>query len=258
MQDIAPNLKGPLVELLLSLADDKFILGHRNADWTGLAPMLEEDIAFSSLAQDDLAHALAIYQFIADLTGDNADRLAYGRQPQEYRCAGLVELPDEFDWAFAIGRQFLCDHFEQVRLGRLSQSAHQPLRELSLRMLAEERLSLGHADQWVVRLGQSSDDARGRLQAALGKLVVPACELCEPARGQTELEAAGIYPATGDIFAQWSAAVSNVLEAADLEGELKRPPAGFTGGRTGKRTAAFAALHDELTEVFRVEPQAKW
>ncbi len=134
----------------------------------------------------------------------------------------------------------------------------QPLRELAVRILAEERLSLGHADQWIVRLGQSNDDARGRLQAALTKLAGPACELCEPTRGQAELEAAGLYPAGGDIFAAWSGAVGNVLEAADLEAELKRPGASFAGGRAGKRSPAFAALYEEMTEVYRVEPQAKW
>lgn len=258
MEDLAPNLKTALADLLLSLADDKFILGHRNADWTGLGPILEEDIAFSSLAQDDLAHALALYQFVAQLTGDQADRLAYGRQPHEYRCAALVELEDEFDWAVAIVRHFLCDHFEQARLGRLARCAHRPLRELAGRMLAEERLSLGHADQWIVRLGRSGGDARSRVQAALVRLAPLGCELLEPTRGIAELEASGLYPATGDLFAEWSGAVTNVLEAAGLTADLRRLPAGFAAGRQGKRSPAFAALHDELTEVYRVEPQARW
>src|SRR6516162_586424 len=101
MIQLADDLKKPLADLLLSVADDKLMLGHRNADWTGLAPILEEDIAFSSLAQDELAHASALYQVVGGLLGTTADKLAYGRRPDEYRCAPLVELSDEFNWATA-------------------------------------------------------------------------------------------------------------------------------------------------------------
>src|SRR5262245_63515719 len=107
------------------------MLGHRNADWTGLAPILEEDIAFSSLSQDELAHATALYQMVAGMLGTSADKLAYGRKPEEYRCAQLVELSDEFNWATAIGRNFFCDHFDAGRLARLAQSAYTPLAQLA-------------------------------------------------------------------------------------------------------------------------------
>ena len=104
MTDLADAHKKPLVQLLFSIADDKLVLGHRNADWTGLGPILEEDIAFSALAQDDIAHAGAIYGLIADITGGDADHLAYGRTANTYRCCDLVELNDEFDWAVAVVR----------------------------------------------------------------------------------------------------------------------------------------------------------
>ena len=94
---LAENLKTPLVELLLSVADDKLMIGHRNSDWTGLGPILEEDIAFSSLAQDEIAHAQVLYGLASEIDGRSADSLAFGRGPDEYRCAQLVELPDDFD-----------------------------------------------------------------------------------------------------------------------------------------------------------------
>ena len=108
MDRLTDDLRQPLAQLLLSVADDKFLLGHRNADWTGLAPILEEDIAFSSLAQDELSHATALYQLAAELLGTTADKLAFGRKPEEYRCAQLVELSDEFNWATALCRNFFC------------------------------------------------------------------------------------------------------------------------------------------------------
>ncbi|MCC6358314.1 MAG: phenylacetate-CoA oxygenase subunit PaaC [Phycisphaerales bacterium] len=259
MDTLSPELKKPLVDLLLSVADDKLILGHRNADWTGLAPILEEDIAFSSLAQDDLAHAMALFELLATIDGRGADQIAYGRPAAEYRCCRLVELHDEFDWAVAIARQFLCDHFEQLRLARLSQSAYRPLRDLAARMLAEERLAIGHADQWVIRLGKAPEDARGRIQKALDKLAPLAGGLFEPTIDVAALEKADIYPTLpGDMHTLWASAVSNVIDAATLRFTPPPPAAAGTDGRTGRHLPEFATLLDEMTEVFRVEPNAAW
>ena len=110
------------IQLLLAIADDKLMLGHRNSDWTGLGPILEEDIAFSALAQGDIAHAQALYEHVAKLTGSNADQIAFGRTPDAYRCAAIVETHDDFDWAYALARQFYCAHCDAVRFARLSES----------------------------------------------------------------------------------------------------------------------------------------
>ncbi len=137
MTQLAENLEAPLVELLLSVADDKLMLGHRNSDWTGLAPILEEDIAFSSLAQDEIAHAQVLYELASGLDGRSSESLAFGRDPIEYRCARIVELPDDFDWAFALCRQFFCDHFDALRLGRMARSSYTPLAHIAARLAAE-------------------------------------------------------------------------------------------------------------------------
>ncbi len=150
MTNIRQDLKEPFADLLLSLADDKFILGHRNSDWTGLAPILEEDIAFSSLAQDEIAHAKALYELIGGLLGRYADELAFGRGLEAYRCATIVELPDEFDWATAICRQLFCNRFDALRLARLARSTHKPRADLTGRLAAEQRIHVEHADSWVV------------------------------------------------------------------------------------------------------------
>jgi len=156
VNEVKDELKVPLANLLLSVADDKFVLGHRNADWTGLAPILEEDIAFSSLAQDELAHASALYQIAADLLNTKADKLAYGRAPADYRCAQLVELSDEFDWGIAIARNFFCDHFDFCRLSRLANSAYPPVAQLAARLVGEEKIHVDHVDSWIARLAKGS------------------------------------------------------------------------------------------------------
>src|SRR6478735_2671778 len=87
--------------LLLALADDEFILGYRNSEWTGIAPMLEEDVAFSSMAQDEIGHARLFYVMMASITGSNADHIAYSRRPNEYQSCQLMERP-KGDWAYAV------------------------------------------------------------------------------------------------------------------------------------------------------------
>jgi ring-1,2-phenylacetyl-CoA epoxidase subunit PaaC len=259
MSELPEHLKDPLVELLLALADDKLVLGHRNSDWTGLAPILEEDIAFSSLAQDEIAHAQAVYELAATLTGRSADELAFGREPHDFRSAAIVELPDDFDWAFAICRQFCCDHFDFVRLRRMAGSSYTPLADLAARLVAEEQVHVEHADAWLQRLGTGTDEAQERMQAALRRLVRVATSLFEPVAGQTGLEAAGVYPAGDtDTFEQWAQDLGAVTEAAGLTLVVDRPTPATAGGRHGEHTEHLEPLLDEMCEVYRLEPRAAW
>ncbi len=259
MTEIAEHLKDPLVQLLLAVADDKLILGHRNSDWTGLAPILEEDIAFSSLAQDEIAHAQALYRLAAEIAGGTADQIAFGRSPQGYRCAAIVELPDDFDWAFALCRQFFCDHFDRLRLGRLASSVFKPLAELAGRLAAEEQVHVDHADAWVQRLGTGTEDSRARMQSALDRLATVAPMLFEPVDGQEALESAGLYPPGGSsMFDAWSSALRAVTEAAGLQLEITPPPPSTQGGRHGRHTKHLEPLLDEMCQVFRLEPTAAW
>ncbi|MHC4088968.1 MAG: 1,2-phenylacetyl-CoA epoxidase subunit PaaC [Planctomycetota bacterium] len=259
MGEIADELKAPLLDLLLAVADDKFVLGHRNADWTGLAPILEEDIAFSSLAQDELAHALSLYEMAADLLGTTADALAYGRKSAEYRCATIVEQPDAFNWATAIGRQFFCDHFDILRLKRLAESSWPPLAALGKRLAAEEAIHVDHVDSWVRRLGNGGDESHRRIQTALDSLAPLAGMLFEPTEGQEALESVGVYPpGPADMFERWRGDLLAVAGDAGLNLNLERPPAEAVGGRGGRHSEAFEALLDELCQVYRLEPQAQW
>jgi ring-1,2-phenylacetyl-CoA epoxidase subunit PaaC len=253
------SLKKPFGELLLSVADDKLFLGHRNADWTGLAPVLEEDIAFSSIAQDELAHASAIYALAADILSTKADKLAYGRKPEEYRCAQIVELSDDFDWALAMMRSFFCDHFDRIRLERLARSSYKPLASLAGRLAAEEQIHVDHVDSWVPRLGRGTAEARGRLQAALDRLAPQAAMLWELLDGADKLKASGLLPGDeGEFFRDWQTRLQQVAGEAGLRLEVAPPPASARGGRRGRHSDAFVPMLDELTEVYRIEPEAAW
>lgn len=259
MTDIPDDLAPLFADLLLALADDKLMLGHRNSDWTGLGPILEEDIAFSSLAQDEMAHAQAVYELVGALVGADSNDLAFGRDPSAYRCAAIVEVADEFDWAVAIGRQLFCDHFDALRLNRLSRCEHAPVAALAKRMAAEEQIHCEHVDAWVRRLGRGTDASRERMQAALDRLGPIAASLLEPVEGQDRLEAAGLYPVSEDasIDTAWADGIDAVVRSAGLTLTVaQRDPA--PGGRRGVHTELLGEMLNEMCEVYRIEPGAAW
>src|SRR5688572_1834742 len=157
-----------LVALLTGLADDELVLGHRHSEWTGFAPHLEEDVAFSSIAQDEIGHAAAYYSLIGRITGDEPDRLALGRQPSDYRHAILCERPNR-EWAYTLVRHWLYDHADALRLEALESSAHADLAALATKIRREERYHLIHADSWMGRIARGPVEGRTKLADAAGR-----------------------------------------------------------------------------------------
>jgi ring-1,2-phenylacetyl-CoA epoxidase subunit PaaC len=137
---------------LLTLADDELILGWRNSEWTGIAPFLEEDVAFSSIAQTEIGHARAWYELSAKELGTDADSLAFDRQPDEYRCAPFVELRFVPDWAQTIARHWLYERADAIRIQALMQSDDPETAGLAEKIDREEAYHRMHADMWADRL----------------------------------------------------------------------------------------------------------
>jgi ring-1,2-phenylacetyl-CoA epoxidase subunit PaaC len=156
------------VELLLSLADDELILGWRNSEWTGIAPFLEEDVAFSSIAQNEIGHARALYELAAAELGTTADELAFDRTPDEYRSAPLVELR-RLEWARTIARHWLYETADEIRLAALKESDDDAIAGLAAKMDREETYHRIHADMWVDRL-LAAPEGRERLNEAVDEL----------------------------------------------------------------------------------------
>lgn len=161
-------MTGDDVELLLSIADDELILGWRNSEWTGIAPFLEEDVAFSSIAQNEIGHARALYDLAARELGTDADALAFDRALSEYRCAPLVELR-RLEWARTIARHWLYETADAIRLETLKGSADDEIAGLAAKMDREEVYHRIHAEMWIDRL-LASGEGRRRLDEALGEL----------------------------------------------------------------------------------------
>ena len=155
-------------EQLLELADDELILGWRNSEWTGIAPFLEEDVAFSSIAQNEIGHARALYALAAEELGTTADELAFDRSPDDYRCAQLVELK-RLDWAPTIARHYLYETADAVRIEALKNSDDPEVAGLAAKIDREEAYHRMHAEMWIDRL-QATEEGTRRLHEAVGEL----------------------------------------------------------------------------------------
>lgn len=249
-----PEIKQALGELLLAWADDELILAHRNSEWTGHAPILEEDIAFSNIAQDELGHATLFYGLYQELSGENPDQLVFFRSATAYRNVPLVELP-KGDWAFSMLRQFLFDAWEAARLTTLVNSAYQPLADTAVKIRQEEMYHLRHTRLWIQRLGLGTEESHRRLQDALSALWPYAQGLFVPLAGEALLVEAGMVEATAVIHAQWVEAVQTHLQNAGLV-----VPTAVTPLQTGRNhhTPYLTELLVEMQKVARLDPQAQW
>ncbi len=263
-KSVPDQLHQPLVRLLLSVADEKFFLGHRNSDWTGLGPFLEEDIAFSNIAQDEIAHAQELYKLAAAFTAPSddtiteANRLAYTRAADERLSARLVELVDDYNWAVAIARQFFYDHYDLVRLPCLQQSSFRPLAELAGKMIQEIQFHVAHFDGWVGKLAGGTDESKTKLQTAVDQLWPEVLGLFEPIADQELLTGAGLYPCDDAVLQQsWLESVAAVFADAHLTLPAATTFAG-PGGRQGRHTPALNDLLTDLVEVYNCEPGASW
>jgi ring-1,2-phenylacetyl-CoA epoxidase subunit PaaC len=163
---------------LLELADDELILGWRDSEWTGIAPDLEEDVAFSSIAQNEIGHARALYELAARDLGTTADELAFDRDPSEYRSAPLVELRLVPDWAATIARHWVYETADAIRIAALTESDDSELAGLAAKIDREEVYHRMHAEMWVARF-RSSPEGDARLSDALARISPYASGLLE-------------------------------------------------------------------------------
>jgi ring-1,2-phenylacetyl-CoA epoxidase subunit PaaC len=247
--------RAALADLLLAMADDEFVLGFWDSEWTGIAPVLEEDVAFASLAQDEIGHAQALYQLLTDVQGGDPDVVAFGRRPEEYRHARLLDHP-RTDWAFSVARRFLYDTADAARLDALVASAYQPLAGVVAKMRREETYHLLHMHAWMERLANGGEEPRSRLLAALERLWPDArCVLAGV--DDAPLVAAGVLAEPlAAVERRWLDGLAPVLDRLGLPHPQTAPPAG--GCRGPERSDDFRWLWEQFTTVYRSDPEASW
>ena len=214
---------------LLALADDELVLGWRNSEWTGIAPFLEEDVAFSSIAQTEIGHARAWYELAARLIereGVDADTLAFDREPGEYRCAPFVEMRLVPDWAATIARHWLYETADRIRIETLKGSEERAVAALAEKIDREEAYHRMHAQIWAERLGEEP-----RFVAAVEELWPYAAALLPPEQRSTlATTMSREIPGNGPLL----------------------------GKERGQHSDDFAPLWEEMTMVRRSVPGAAW
>ena len=275
-----------LVNLVTALADDELVLGHRHSEWTGYAPHLEEDVAFSSIAQDEIGHAAAYYSLVAKMTGDDADRLALGRKPTEYRNAILCERPNR-EWAYTLVRHWLYDTADDFRLDALEGSADAELASLAGKIRREERYHLIHAESWMKRVAHGPVEGRTKLADATALAFPETLGLFEPFEDEEDAVKQGWLPVPSDeLRRRFFDKVQTSLDQLGLPTEIHSHTAARAefvasssgdlistepasdapgddgddslGGRRGRHTGDFDSLWADMTTQYRSHPGARW
>jgi ring-1,2-phenylacetyl-CoA epoxidase subunit PaaC len=244
-----------LADLLLSMADDEFVIGFSDSEWTGIAPLLEEDVAMSSLAQDELGHAAALYELLAGLTGTSADAIAYDRDPAGYRHCRLLDH-GRGDWAMTIARRYLYDTADVVRLEALASGSWAPLADLVAKLIREERYHRMHAGVWLERLAMTDGQPRDRLLTALVELGPDAATVFSTLPGEPGLLDSGILSTSmAELEVTWRRSIEPTFARLGLA----MPPAAADPAR-GRldHAAAFEWLWTEFTAVRSSDPGATW
>jgi ring-1,2-phenylacetyl-CoA epoxidase subunit PaaC len=279
-------VKETLVSVVTALGDDELVLGHRHSEWTGYAPHIEEDVAFSSIAQDEIGHAAAYYSLVAEATGEDPDALGLGRASNEYRNALLCERPNG-EWAYTLARHWLYDHADAVRLETLEQSSHDGLAALARKIRREERYHLIHADTWIKRVGHGPAEGRGKLVDAIARAWPEARGLFEPFDNEEEAVYKGLLPVPSlELEQRWTKTTLAALDELGLPADVHAredesaefvasssgdliaatngeraatasSPDGY-GGRRGVHTPDFEELWGVMTGQYRAHPGATW
>lgn len=248
-------------EFLLAFADDEHLMGQQHTEWIGVAPFLEEDLAFSSIGQDELGHAALLYELVLELddiepTDTAIDALAFGRPDSDYRSCHLVEYTTR-DWAEALVRHWLYDTFEAARWQLVSESSLTKLASIAHKALREEAFHRRHADALLDQL-LGSPEARARILGALEAVAPLVPGLCEGTAGEAAAVASGtVAGPTADLLQPLLAAIVERFSGS-ATGDLSVGDSGNgQAGRT-RRSIWFEPLMARMREVLDYDPEAVW
>ena len=256
--ELTVELRGQVFNYLLRHADDRLVLGHRLSEWCGHAPMMEEDLALANIALDLIGQATLFYKLAAKTEnyGHNEDDLAFLRDPSEFRNLQLVEQPNG-DFAYTIARQFFFDAYDVPFLEQLSSSAHPDLAAIGAKALKEAQYHLRHSQQWMLRLGDGTEESRHRLQDAVDDLWRFSQEMFVPDDVDHTLAAEDIVVDLEALLQLWRKTVEQILREATLD----LPDNGqymASGSRGGYHTEHLGYLLAEMQVLQRTHPGATW
>jgi len=245
-------------EYLLRLADDRLILGHRLSEWCGHGPILEEDIALANVALDNIGHAASLYEYAAEIEdkGRHRDEIVYFRNDVEYKNIKMVELP-KGDYGFTIARQFLFSSFSYFLYEALKETEDEQFRGMIEKHLKEIKYHLRHSREWVLRLGDGTDESHERIQKAFDELWTYTDELFYMDEIDELMKKEKLGVDSLEFQEEWKNFITEILKEATLE------VPGFDrfmqeGGRIGRHTEHLGHLLAEMQHLRRSYPDAKW
>ncbi|MCK1993076.1 phenylacetate-CoA oxygenase subunit PaaC [Peribacillus muralis] len=252
-------------ELLLQLADDDFIHSYRGAEWLGLAPHIEEDVASASISQDTMGHAAIFYKLLEELGEGDADRLAHDRPAKERRNAIILEAANgpghymkdpDYDWAFAVVRNYYYTQAKAIKIQSLQSSSYEPLAEVAQKVQMELYYHLMHWKMWFVQLlGSQHADAVSRMKAAIDKTLPDFAGVFSLGQYGEEMVELGLID--GGIQKKWVEAVTPIFESVGLATTFKIGMA-KGDGRNGVHTEDLETALETLSEVYASDKAASW
>lgn len=246
-----------LIDYTLHLADNALILGHRSSEWCGHGPVLEQDIAITNISLDLIGQARNFYQYAAELKGKGTteDSLAYLRDVLEFRNLLITELPNG-NWADTMARQFFFSNYQYYLYQQLQHSANEQIAAIAAKSLKEVTYHLRWSSEWVIRLGDGTEESHDKMQAAINECWSYTGELFLPAPYETTLQEAGIAANLATLKEQWMERTQQVLQ----EATLTIPEQAWThkGGKTGIHTEYLGYILAEMQFLQRAHPGAEW
>jgi ring-1,2-phenylacetyl-CoA epoxidase subunit PaaC len=246
-----------LFQYLLRLGDDRLVLGHRLSEWCGHGPILEEDIALANIALDLIGQATLYLKLAAETEGKgrSEDDLAYFRDAIEYRNVQMVELP-KGDYAFTTVRQFFFDVFSYHVLEELQSSGNSEIAGIAAKGFKEVRYHVRHSSEWVLRMGDGTEESHSRAQKAVNELWRFTAEMFQADAVDRAMKDEGIGADLDAIKPKWDSVVTDVLNRATLA--IPSDPPAMTGGRRGRHTEHLGHMLSEMQIVARSHPGAEW
>ncbi|KIL76354.1 1,2-phenylacetyl-CoA epoxidase subunit PaaC [Bacillus badius] len=263
---LSPEYKEAVTNLLFQLADDDFLISFRGSEWLGLAPHIEEDVASSSISQDTMGHAAMYYTLLEELSIGKADDLAHLRPASERKNSILAERVNgegyymetpQYDWAYAVVRNFFYAQAKKVKIDSLRQSSYQPLAETAVKVNMELYYHLLHWKTWFVQLLSSTDEAKQKMTAAMELVMKDFGDVFSYGNEKAAIEGNQLIASEEELKARWTANMTPIFESLEMAVPAI-PEASEKNGRNGEHTEELDGALATLSEVYKLDPVAVW
>jgi len=263
--EVTPEYNKAIITILYQLADDDYLFSYRGSEWLGLAPHIEEDVAFSSITQDTMGHAKLYYTLLEELGEGAADSLAQLRAKEERCNSLLVERPNgegyykeapNYDWGYTVARNFVYTTAKKAKMDALKASSYAPIREVAVKISTELYYHQMHWTTWFTQLCTATEKSRSRMMTALQEVMKDAGDLLSYGNAASHITSCGLIEQEAAMKERWFAIVTPTFEA--LEMAIPVLPEPIINGRNGQHTDDLTSAIETMSEVYRSDLAASW